>query len=173
MFLLVIMNCKQLFNTYRSFASDEEREGISRTLQETEEWLYEDGDDETENAYASKLQDLKMMVDPIENRYKDEEARAQATRELLNTIVEYRMHADSLPSVDKEPIIRECNKAELWLRERTQQQDSLPKNTDPVLWSNEIRHVKHNLEKICNQIVKGRASVQGQDGKLGDTSSHL
>lgn len=42
------------------------------------------------------------MVDPIENRYKDEEGRAQATRELLNTIVEYRMHADTLSPTDKE-----------------------------------------------------------------------
>ncbi|KAL9678679.1 hypothetical protein QQ045_016528 [Rhodiola kirilowii] len=136
----------KLFSTYRSFASDQERENISRTLQETEEWLYDDGDDETESAYASKLEDLKTMVDPIENRYKDEESRAQATRELLNTIVEYRMHADSLPSMDKELIIKECNKAEQWLRERTQQQDSLPKNTDPVLWSSEIKHAKNNLE---------------------------
>lgn len=36
-------------------------------------------------------------------------------------------------------IINECSKAELWLRDRTQQQDSLPKNVDPVLWSSEIK----------------------------------
>ncbi|CAI0379794.1 unnamed protein product [Linum tenue] len=52
----------KLFNTLRSFASDEEREGISRSLQETEEWLYGDGDDETENAYTTKMQDLKQMM---------------------------------------------------------------------------------------------------------------
>jgi len=39
-----------------------EREGISRSLQETEEWLYEDGDDETENAYTAKMQDLKKVI---------------------------------------------------------------------------------------------------------------
>lgn len=36
-------------------------------------------------------------------------------------------------------VMSECNKAEQWLRERAQQQDSLPKNTDPVLWSHEIK----------------------------------
>lgn len=51
-----------MFNTYRSFASDQEREGISSSLQQTEEWLYEDGDDETENAYTSKLEDLKKVI---------------------------------------------------------------------------------------------------------------
>ncbi|CAL1375669.1 unnamed protein product [Linum trigynum] len=78
----------KLFNTLRSFASDDESEGISRSLQETE--LYGDGDDETENAYTTQMQDLKQLVDPVENRYKDEEARAYATRELLNSIAEFR-----------------------------------------------------------------------------------
>jgi t-SNARE complex subunit (syntaxin) len=61
--LLIKLICihKQLFNTYRSFASDQERDVISRSLQETEDWLYEDGDDETEHAYTSKLEDLKKV----------------------------------------------------------------------------------------------------------------
>ncbi|KAH0986937.1 hypothetical protein GBA52_014114 [Prunus armeniaca] len=129
----------KLFNTYRSFASDEEREGISRSLQQTEDWLYDDGEDETENAYTSKLEDLKKMVDPIENRYKDEEARLQATRDLLKCIGDYRMAVNSLPPMDRESIVNECYKVEQWLREKNQLQDSLPKNVDPVLWSSDIK----------------------------------
>lgn len=33
----------------------------------------------------------------------------------------------------------ECNKAKQWLLERTQQQELMPKNADPVLWSSEIK----------------------------------
>lgn len=44
------------------------------------------------------------MVDPVEHRYKEEEARAQATRHLLNTIVEHRMAAGSLPASEKEAV---------------------------------------------------------------------
>lgn len=47
---------------YRSFASDREREGISRSLQQTEDWLYDEGDDETENAYILKLEDLHKVI---------------------------------------------------------------------------------------------------------------
>lgn len=36
-------------------------------------------------------------------------------------------------------IVNECEKAEQWLREKTQQQDFLPRNVDPVLWSSDIR----------------------------------
>ncbi|CAK7338490.1 unnamed protein product [Dovyalis caffra] len=155
-----------LFNTYRSFASDTEREGISRNLQETEEWLYEDGNDETENAYTAKMQDLRKLVDPVENRYKDEEARAQATRDLLNCIVDYRMSVDSLQTGDRELITNECNKAEQWLRERTQQQDSLPKNTDPVLWSRDIKSRTEDLNSTCKQILRKKSSpANSEDGK--------
>ncbi|XP_050218478.1 heat shock 70 kDa protein 16 [Mercurialis annua] len=144
----------KLFNTYRSFANDEEREGISRSFQETEEWLYEDGDDETEDAYSSKLQDLNKLVDPIENRYKDEEARAQAIQDLLNCIVDYRKAVNSLPVEDSESINNECSKAEQWLRERTQLQDTLPKNIDPVLWSKEIKSRTEDLNSVCKHILE-------------------
>lgn len=49
-------------NEYRSFATDLEREGISNNLQQTEEWLYEDGDDESESVYTEKLEDLKKVL---------------------------------------------------------------------------------------------------------------
>lgn len=148
----------KLFSTYRSFASDQEREGISRSLQETEEWLYDDGDDETVNTYASKLEDLKKLVDPIENRYKDGEARAQSTRDLLQCIVEYRTAVGSLPPEQRDFIISECYKAEQWLREIAQQQDSLPKNTDPILWSGDIKRRTEDLKLKCQHILNGKTS---------------
>lgn len=42
-------------------------------------------------------------------------------------------------------IINECNKAEQWLKEKMQQQDTLPKNTDPILWSSDIKHMTDEL----------------------------
>lgn len=47
---------------YQSFASVEDREEISRILQKTEDWLYEDGVDESENIYVEKLKDLKKVI---------------------------------------------------------------------------------------------------------------
>ncbi|XP_057962009.1 heat shock 70 kDa protein 16 [Malania oleifera] len=159
----------KLLNTYRSFASESEREGISRNLQETEDWLYEDGDDESENVYSEKLVDLKKLVDPIENRYKDEEVRAHATRALLNCIVDYRMAVGSLSANEREAINYECNKAEQWLREKTQQQDSLPKSADPILWSREIKNKTEALDATCKHIMRSKASpVRSEDSKASD-----
>ncbi|XP_027340928.1 heat shock 70 kDa protein 16-like isoform X2 [Abrus precatorius] len=153
----------KLFNTYRSFASEQERDDISQSLQETEEWLYEDGVDETEHAYSSKLEDLRKLVDPIENRYKDEKERVQAISDLSTCISQHRASADSLPPQGKELIINECNKVEQWLREKIQQQESFPKNTDPILWSSDIKSKIQELNLICQQILGSKASSTPED----------
>ncbi|KAI9115670.1 hypothetical protein K1719_013339 [Acacia pycnantha] len=166
----------KLFDTYRSFASEQEREGISKSLQDTEEWLYEDGDDETEGAYSGKLEDIKKLVDPIENRYKDEEARAQATRYLLKCILDHRKSVDSLLPQDKELIINECNKAEQWLREKLQQQDSMPKDNDPIIWSSDIKSKAEDLKSLCQQVLGSKGSSTNPEDNDKDkphTSSHL
>ncbi|WOL15701.1 heat shock 70 kDa protein 16 [Canna indica] len=162
----------KLFEKYRSFASDSEREGISVSLQQTEEWLYEDGDDETENVYTGKLEELKKLVDPIESRYKDEEGRPQATRELLKCIVDYRMAVSSLTTYERDAVNNECNKAEQWMRERSQLQDSLPKNTDPVLWSHEIKKMTEALDMSCRNLLKHKGSQsRTEDARVPDHSN--
>ncbi|KAG2613707.1 hypothetical protein PVAP13_4KG405100 [Panicum virgatum] len=136
----------KLSERYRSFATDSEREEISVNLQQTEEWLYEEGDNETEAVYCSKLEELRKLVDPIEYRCKDDEVRAEATRELLKCIVDHRMAAKSLSTSEREAVDNECNKAEQWLREGLQLQESLPKNVDPILCSYEIKRRGEELD---------------------------
>ncbi|XWS19423.1 hypothetical protein CRYUN_Cryun31cG0014600 [Craigia yunnanensis] len=153
----------KILNTYRSFANESESEEISRKLQQTEYWLYEDGMDESENVYLEKLEDLKKLVNPIENRYKDEAARVQAMRDLLKCIADYRMAAGSLSSIKKDAVIDECNKAERWLQEKSQEQDSLPKDVDPMVWSSEIKRKTEALEATCKYMIRSNASPQRRD----------
>jgi len=54
-------------------------------------------------------------------------------------------------------VINECSEAENWLRERKQQQDALPKFTNPVLL---VSDVKKKAETLDRFVVK-------------DTSSHI
>ena len=44
------------------------------------------------------------LVDPIENRCKDEEVRAEAMRELLKRIVDHRMAAKSLSAPERDAV---------------------------------------------------------------------
>ncbi|KZV37170.1 heat shock 70 kDa protein 16-like [Dorcoceras hygrometricum] len=163
----------KLLNKYRSFATDSEKEEISSNLQQTEEWLYDGGDDESEYVYTRKLEDLKKIVSPIENRFNDEEARALATRGLLNRIEEYGDAVKSLPPGERDAVLAECRKAEHWLREKSQQQDSLPKNADPVLWSSHITEKTEALAEMCKQLIPPRPSFSNPEGvKDSETRGH-
>ncbi|KAH9666146.1 Heat shock 70 kDa protein 14 [Citrus sinensis] len=49
----------KLCDKYQDFVTDSERELFTSKLQETEDWLYEDGEDETKGVYVAKLEELK------------------------------------------------------------------------------------------------------------------
>ncbi|KAJ0830157.1 putative Heat shock protein 70 family [Helianthus annuus] len=50
----------KLSGTYQSFVTDTEKEEITNNLQQTENWLNEDSDDESEQDYTGTLKDLKF-----------------------------------------------------------------------------------------------------------------
>lgn len=51
----------QLHDKYHDFVTDSEREQLIAKLQEVEDWLYEDGEDETKGVYIAKLEELKKV----------------------------------------------------------------------------------------------------------------
>lgn len=55
-----------MLNKYLGFSTKSELEGISNNLQQTEEWLYEEGVDESLDVYTEKLEYLKQVLNNIE-----------------------------------------------------------------------------------------------------------
>ncbi|CAN1318786.1 Heat shock 70 kDa protein 16 [Linum perenne] len=123
---------------------------------------------EKKNALESYVYEMRnKLVDPVEIRYKDEEARAQTIRELHNSIAEFRALSESLPYEDRELIMDECNKAEHWVRTGMQQQESMPKDIDPVLWSRDIKKRTEDLNTIWKHILRKRASPANSGDSKG------
>lgn len=56
------MFCFQLSDKYQEYITDSEREAFLAKLQEVEDWLYEDGEDETKGVYVAKLEELKKVL---------------------------------------------------------------------------------------------------------------
>lgn len=54
-------SCLQLSDKYHEFVTASEREDFIAKLQEVEDWLYEDGEDETKGVYVAKLEELKKV----------------------------------------------------------------------------------------------------------------
>ncbi|KAF8027546.1 hypothetical protein BT93_E0450 [Corymbia citriodora subsp. variegata] len=150
----------KLNDKYHDFVTDPEREQFISTLQEVEDWLYEDGEDETKGVYVAKLEELKKQGDPIEERYKEHTERGSVIDQLVYCINSYREAAVSNDSKfehidvsEKQKVLNECVEAEAWLRDKRQQQDSLPKYAPPALLSAEIRKKAESVDRFCRPIM--------------------
>ncbi|KAF5205686.1 Heat shock protein [Thalictrum thalictroides] len=100
----------KIHDKYQEFVTQSERDDFSARLQEVEDWLYEDGEDETKGVYIAKLEELKMVVN-------------------------------------------ECAEAEAWLREKKQQQESLPKYATPVVLTSDVKRKAEALDRFCRPIM--------------------
>ncbi|KAG4978961.1 hypothetical protein AAZX31_13G340100 [Glycine max] len=150
----------KLNDKYQEFVIDSEREAFTAKLQEVEDWLYEDGEDETKGVYIAKLEELKKQGDPIEERYKEYMERGTVIDQLAYCINSYREAAmsndpkfDHIDINEKQKVLNECVEAENWLREKKQHQDSLPKYATPVLLSADVRKKAEAVDRFCKPIM--------------------
>ncbi|PIA65092.1 hypothetical protein AQUCO_00100522v1 [Aquilegia coerulea] len=150
----------KIHDKYQEFVTQSERDEFSTRLQEVEDWLYEDGEDETKGVYIAKLEELKMQGDPIEERFKEYSERGPATDQLIYCINSYRDAAlstdpkfDHIDVAEKQKVVNECAEAEAWLREKKQQQESLPKYATPVVLTSDVKRKAEALDRFCRPIM--------------------
>ncbi|KAA8541820.1 hypothetical protein F0562_022972 [Nyssa sinensis] len=150
----------KLHDKYQDFVTDSEREEFTAKLQVVEDWLYEEGEDETKGVYIAKLEELKKQGDPIEERFKEYSDRGSVIDQLDYCINSYREAAmsndpkfDHIDLAEKQKVLNECVEAEAWLREKKQQQATLPKYATPVLLSFDVRKKGEALDRFCRPIM--------------------
>lgn len=150
----------KLNDKYQDFIIESEKEQFIAKLQEVEDWLYEDGEDETKGVYVAKLEELKKQGDPIEERFKESSERGSVIDQLAYCVNSYREAAmstdpkfDHIDVPEKQKVLNECVEAEAWLREKKQQQDALPKYATPALLSADVRRKAEALDRFCRPIM--------------------
>ncbi|KAJ8452037.1 hypothetical protein Cgig2_016618 [Carnegiea gigantea] len=149
-----------LNDKYCDFVTPTEKDEFITILQQVEDWLYEDGEDETKSVYVAKLQELKMLGDPIEERHKEHVERGPTIDQLSYCVNSYRDAAmskdpkfDHIDISEKEKVLNTCVEAEAWLRDKKQQQDALPKHATPVLRSADVRKKAEEVDRLCRPIM--------------------
>ncbi|RAH73049.1 Hsp70 chaperone Hsp88 [Aspergillus aculeatinus CBS 121060] len=64
---------------YSEFASEEEKEKLRAKLMDTEDWLYDEGEDTTKSVYVAKMDEIRFIAGPIIQRHREKaEAERQA-----------------------------------------------------------------------------------------------
>jgi heat shock protein 4 len=141
------------------FIAPATRETFTSDLGKAEEWLW-DHPESPKLEYIEKLQELQVHGTPVLTRYKEADARDEATKELQDTINRYRALAQSpdekyehISAENKKKISDECAMVEGWLAQKKQQQADAPTFEDPVLKIEEMALKGKDIAQMSDKIL--------------------
>lgn len=146
----------------KRFATNDETRHFTTTLEETENWLYEDGFDSTKSVYAEKLGVLKAIGNPIEQRYSESKTRPNAMSILQRTVEKYQnwlnssagdVNFDHITEDEFQKCHDSCDATSSWMYEMMDKQGSLAANQNPAVTTHEINAKTGELTKIISPIM--------------------
>jgi heat shock protein 4 len=140
------------------YSTSDERDAISSLSYKIEDWLYEDGADQTKGVYVQKLDEIKKLGEPIAHRKTEENNRIITSEELFKTLNNYRNSVKDAKyeHIDKEElnkIVNECDKIQNEVSPLLEKQKTLAKSASPAILSSELINKRKDLEKMANQIL--------------------
>ncbi|XP_075712568.1 heat shock 70 kDa protein 4 [Rhinoderma darwinii] len=153
----------KLSGVYEKFVNEDDRNSFILKLEDTENWLYEDGEDQSKQVYIDKITDLKNLGQPIQTRYQEFEDRPKAFEELgkqiqlymkvINAFKNKEEAYDHLDPADLEKVEKSTNEAMEWMNNKMNLQMKQTLTVDPVVKTMEIQAKTKELTSTCNPIV--------------------
>ncbi|XP_009877568.1 PREDICTED: heat shock 70 kDa protein 4L isoform X3 [Apaloderma vittatum] len=153
----------KLCGVFEKFITEEDSNKLTLMLEDTENWLYEDGEDQPKQVYMDKLQELRKFGQPIQERYMEHEERPKVLNELgkkiqlLMKAVEAFKNKDEkydhLDPAEMEKVEKYINEAMNWLNSKMNAQNKLSLTQDPVVKVAEILTKSKELDSFCNPII--------------------
>uniref|UniRef100_A0A673N8I7 Heat shock 70 kDa protein 4-like n=1 Tax=Sinocyclocheilus rhinocerous TaxID=307959 RepID=A0A673N8I7_9TELE len=157
---LAVINSR-LLGAYCFYKTD--RDALSLKLDDTEVWLYEDGEDQPKQVYIDKLVELKRLGQPIQERYTEFEERPKAFDELGRLLQQYMKiveayktkeeQYDHLDEAEVQKVDRMVNDVMIWMNSKMNQQSKQSLAVEPVVKTMEIQAKAQELFSTCNPVV--------------------
>ncbi|CAG8642022.1 2378_t:CDS:2 [Cetraspora pellucida] len=143
---------------YSEYVNPNDKDNFLQLLNDTENWLYDEGEDASKSVYVEKLDQLKTYGGPIAERYREAEERPKAEQSLRESIQSFILNASSnderfshIPEEEKKSIVEKATKISEWLNEKLKAQESLPKYEPPAV--------------MCREIYKEREEPKSEEPK--------
>ncbi|XP_022072073.1 heat shock 70 kDa protein 4b [Acanthochromis polyacanthus] len=153
----------KLHGMLEKFVSESDRDALSLKLEDTENWLYEDGEDQPKQVYIDKLAELKKLGQPIQERYAEAEERPKVFEELGKQIQQYMKFVeaykmkeeqyDHLDEADVTKVDKLASDAMMWMNSSMNQQSKQSLTVDPSVKVKDIQAKTRELFSACNPIV--------------------
>ncbi|XP_025118688.1 heat shock protein 105 kDa isoform X1 [Bubalus bubalis] len=151
---------KDLLNMY---IETEDHQKFLRLLTETENWLYEEGEDQAKQAYVDKLEELMKIGTPIKVRFQEAEERPKIFEELGQRLQHYAKIAADFRNNDEKynhidesemkKVEKSVNEVMEWMNNVMNAQAKKSLDQDPVVRAQEIRAKIKELNNTCEPVV--------------------
>ncbi|NXY81515.1 HS74L protein, partial [Alcedo cyanopectus] len=174
----------KLCGVFEKFITEEDSNKLTLMLEDTENWLYEDGEDQPKQVYMDKLQELRKFGQPIQERYMEHEERPKVLNELgkkiqllMKAVEAYKNKDekyDHLDPAEMEKVEKYISEAMNWLNSKINAQNKLSLTQDPVVKVAEILSKSKELDSFCNPIIyKPKPKIEApNDGQAKANGEH-
>uniref|UniRef100_A0A8C1G1C1 Heat shock 70 kDa protein 4L-like n=1 Tax=Cyprinus carpio TaxID=7962 RepID=A0A8C1G1C1_CYPCA len=149
----------KLCGIYERYVTEDESNRLTIMLEDTENWLYEEGEDQEKEIYQDKLSELKKFGEPIEERYREHEGRPRAFDELGKKIQLFMKAVDQderyqhLSAEDMGVVEKSVREALGWMNAKMNAQSKLTVAQDPAVKVAEI------IQKIQVRILHPKMKI--------------
>uniref|UniRef100_A0A4X2LYA9 Heat shock protein 105 kDa n=1 Tax=Vombatus ursinus TaxID=29139 RepID=A0A4X2LYA9_VOMUR len=139
----------KLSGPYEQFICEQDHQNFLKLLTETEDWLYEEGEDQAKQAYVDKLDQLMKLGTPIKIRFQEAEERPRMFEELGRRLQHYAKIAGDYRNKDEKyihidesemkKVEKSVNETMEWMNNVMNAQAKRSLDQDPVVRGNEIK----------------------------------
>uniref|UniRef100_A0A7N6ACR3 Heat shock protein 4 like n=1 Tax=Anabas testudineus TaxID=64144 RepID=A0A7N6ACR3_ANATE len=171
----------KLCGMYEKFITEEDSNRLTLMLENTENWLYEDGEDQPKQVYEEKLDALKRLGQPIQDRHREHEDRPRAFEELGKKLQLYIKFVDSYKQKDERYLhlsaeeistVEKCvSESMAWMNSKMNAQSKLALTQDPIVKVAEIIGKIQELEDVCKPVINRPKPTVDDTPEVNDQSS--
>ncbi|XP_053419455.1 heat shock protein 105 kDa isoform X2 [Nycticebus coucang] len=153
----------KLCGPYEKFMCEQDHQNFLRLLTETEDWLYEEGEDQAKQAYVDKLEQLMKIGTPVKVRFQEAEERPKMFEELGQRLQHYAKIAADFRNKDEKynhidesemkKVEKSVNEVMEWMNNVMNAQAKKSLHQDPVVRAQEIKAKIKELNNTCEPVV--------------------
>ncbi|XP_013789175.1 heat shock 70 kDa protein 4L-like [Limulus polyphemus] len=150
----------QLCNKLQKFVSEQDRIVLIKLLEETENWLYDEGAKRPKKVYVEKLTELKKHCHPVIDRCHEFEERSSVIDQYFRSLQSTRNIVDQYAANDKqyahiaaqemEKVKNTVEQKQQWLDHQMSVLSQIPPHQNPPILASQIYH---DLKTFDNKVT--------------------
>jgi len=161
----------ELSEKYQEFVLEQDAEKFNEQLEATEDWLYDDGEDQPKQVYVDKLAELMAVGTPIQERHFLHTELPSTFNAYGACMMKYRKIVDAYTKGDE--LYAHIDKAEMdkvskrldekfqWFNEKMQKFQTCKKTEKPAIAPSTVQSEEKLLSSYCDPIVnKSKPKVE-------------